>query len=119
MPALDLINIKATARVVDRFAGGEFRYSTQRLMTDASLKPYEFYKKLGEFISEKGLENRLDKIEDRFRVMYQYAVSIYEEINDTLKLQILMESLNRDLEMALPEESIKKFERKGWDIETW
>lgn len=119
MPALDLINIKATARVVDRFAGGEFRYSTQRLMTDASLKPYEFFKKLGEFISENGLGNRLGKTEDRFRVMYQYAVNIYEEINDTLKLQIMMESLNRDLENALPEESIKKFERKGWDIETW
>jgi len=49
--------------------------------------------------------------------MYSFATGMYDEMDDTLKLQILQEVIHEDMETALNEDLLKKFERKGWDIE--
>ncbi|MBQ0018275.1 MAG: DUF4080 domain-containing protein [Clostridiales bacterium] len=119
MPAIELIEIKSLSKVVRAFSGNEFKLSIPRLMTDTSMKPYEFFRKLSEYIFDNNLTSKLLSVESKYRIIYAFAVSLYEEINDSLKLQIFAETLHQDLENNLSSDAVRKFERRGWELETW
>lgn len=117
--ALDMIKLKDMAAVVDIYSGhGGFDESIQRMMMDCDMKPYDFFKRLAEFITHNGYKKNLRKQSDLYRILYAYATEIYDELNDTIKLQILMNIIHSDLEKALPEDAVKKFEKKGWNLES-
>ncbi|MBQ0004739.1 MAG: DUF4080 domain-containing protein [Clostridiales bacterium] len=116
--AIDMIRIKSIAKIVDLYIGnGGFEQSLQRMMTDTGMKAYDFFARLADFIRVSGYEKKLGKTEHLYRILYAFATNIYDEMNDTLKLQIIMEVIHSDLENSLSEESVKKFERKGWVLE--
>ncbi len=116
--ALDMIRIKSIGKIIDLYIGeGGFEQSIPRLLADTGIKPYDFFARFTDFIRVSGYEKRLNKREHLYRVLYAYATNIYDELNDTLKLQIIMEVIHSDLERNLSEDAVKKFERKGWAIE--
>ena len=117
MPATDLIRIKSLAYIVSRYIGDGFKQSIPRIMTDAGLKPYDLFSRLTDYIYSNGLESKMNRPENLYRIMYGFAVGVYDDVNDTLKLQLLMDILHDDMENNLPEETVKRFEKKGWDIE--
>jgi len=117
LPAPELIQIKTIAGIVDKYVGEEFNEAISKLMTDTALKPYDFFYRLTNFIYDRGLNRKMDKKENLYRILYVFAESLYDEAGETLKLQILMELLHDELEKNVSEDAVKKFERKGWDIE--
>lgn len=117
MNALELIRIKRVAAVADIYIGqGGFATSIPRLLTDTGIKPFDLFDGLTSFISENGYDDRLGRIEDRYRILFAYATSLYDEAGDTLKSQIMMDILHAELEKCIGPEDIKKFEKKGWTI---
>ncbi|HHW95122.1 MAG TPA: DUF4080 domain-containing protein [Mogibacterium sp.] len=118
MPATDMINVKMIANIVDKYIGeGGFRDSIPRILNDTGVKPYELFDKLANYIYNKGWENKLNKKENLYRILYDFADNFYDEDSDPLKLDILQRILHSELESMISEEEIKCFERKGWSIE--
>ena len=117
MPAPDLIKIKTIAAVSEKYINPNFATAIARIMNDTGMKPYELFTQLTEYIYKGKLTGKLAKKENQFRILYNFAVGLYDDLNDTLKLQILMEILHEELENCVSAEAVKKFERKGWDIE--
>ena len=117
MPAPDLIKIKTLSGIAEKYINENFITSISRMLNDTGLKPYDFFKDFSDFILTKKLGRKTNKLENRFRILYAFAEDLYDDLNDTLKLQILMEIIHEDLENALSPEAVKKFERKGWEIE--
>lgn len=116
--ALNMIRIKSIAKIVELYAGtGGFEESIKRMLADSGMKPYDFFSRLTDFIRVSGYEKKLSKKEHQYRVLYAFATNIYDELNDTLKLQMIMEVIHYDLENNLSQEAVKKFERKGWNLE--
>ena len=117
MPAPDLIKIKTVAAVSEYYIGSGFEGSIQRMLNDTGLKPYELFEKLADYIYDNGYENKMSKTENLYRLLYGFGEVLYDEFNDTLKLQIFSEILHEDMERNLSPDAVKKFERKGWFIE--
>ncbi|MBQ0040830.1 MAG: DUF4080 domain-containing protein [Clostridiales bacterium] len=115
--ATDLIKIKTLAKVAGTFINDNFKLSLARILNDTGMKPYNLFIKLTDYIYDNGLNVKMNKQENLYRIMYSFAITLYDDLNDTLKLQILAEVLHEDLENNLSEEAVKKFERKGWEIE--
>ncbi len=118
MPATDVIRIKQIADVVDRYiGGGGYKDSIPRILNDVGIKPYDLFEKLTKHIYDKGLENKLHKKENLCRIMYDFANEIYDEDLDPVKIEVLQKILHSELENEISEEDIKRFERKGWELE--
>ena len=117
MPASSLINIRAIARLTSIYVNDEFNSSIAKILTDTGLKPYEMFSVFSEFLFNNKLDGKLVKKENQFRVLYKFASTLYEDFDDPLKLQIFKEVLHGDLEKTIPPDAVKKFERKGWEIE--
>lgn len=115
MNALELLDIRRVAKIADVFASKGFGTSIPRLLTDTGLKPYDLFEKLTTFIYNHGYERKLDSIEARYRIVYAFATGIYDELNETLKIQIMMDILHAELEDIIGDD-IRKFEKKGWAI---
>ena len=118
LPASSLINIRSIAKLTSIYVNDEFNASIAKILTDTGMKPFEFFAVFAEFIFNEKLESKLLKKENQFRVLYKLATSLYEDFDDPLKLQICKEVLHSDLEKAIPPDAVKKFERKGWEIES-
>ena len=114
--APDYIRIRDIANLIEAYSCGGFNDSVQTLMHDTGYKPYDFFAKLAEFISANGYEKQLRKKENLYRVLYAFAANTYDELNDTLRMQIFAEALHSDFEGSFPEETVKKFDRKGWEL---
>ena len=114
--APDYIRIRDIANLIEAYSFGGFNDSVQTLMHDTGYKPYDFFAKLAEFISANGYEKQLRKKENLYRVLYAFASNTYDELNDTLRMQIFAEALHSDFEGSFPEETVKKFDRKGWEL---
>lgn len=118
MNAQDLIRIRKVARVVDAFIGdGGFKASIPRILTDTSLRPYEFFSKLTDYIAEQQSDVKLNKKENLARILFAFAHDLYQDFEDDFKFQVLTDAIHADLENVVTEDAIIKFERKGWDFE--
>lgn len=118
MSASTLINIRSISRLTSIYVSSDFNASVSKILTDTGLKPYDMFVKFAEFMFATKLDAKLNKKENQFRVLYKFAANLYEDFDDPLKLQICREVMQRDLEKALPPDAVKKFERKGWEIES-
>lgn len=117
MPAPDLLRIRQIARVVEAYIGdGGFKASIPRLLSDTGMRPYDFFGRMTDFISENELSGKLNKKENLARIMRAFAGRAYEAFEDDLKLEVLTGAIHADLEKLVSEEDIIKFERDGWEI---
>ncbi len=117
MPAGDLLRIRQIARVSDAYIGdGGFKASVPRILSDTGMRPYDFFGRLTDFIAENGWQDKLRKPENLARIMRAFAERSYEAFDDDLKLEVLTGAIHADLESAVPEEDIIRFDRDGWDM---
>ncbi len=117
MPAADLIRIRSVARVIDVFIGeGGFKASVPRILSDLSMRPYDLFGKLCDYIHLNELTGKINKPENAARILYAYAKEAYGMFDDDLKFDVLTGAIHADLEAMVPEEAIIRFERDGWDI---
>ena len=117
MPAADLIRIRSVARVIDAFIGeGGFKASVPRILSDLSMRPYDLFSKLCDYIHLNDLAGKMNKPENAARILYAYAKEAYGMFDDDLKFDVLTGAIHADLEAMVPEEAIIRFERDGWDI---
>ena len=118
MHAPDMIRIRGVMKVMDVYLkDGGFTKSLDRILSDTGIKPYDMFKKLSQYIYDNNLKGKMHKKENLYRILYAFAIGLYDELNDTLKLQMLMDVIHSDLERNLSSDAVKKFERKGWEIE--
>lgn len=117
MPATDLIKIRSISRISRLFINDNFAQSIPRMLNDTGMRPYELFDKLTDYIYTNRLTDKLNKIENLYRILYGFAVSTYDDVIDTLKLQMMIETIHDDLENSQPLELVKRFEKKGWEIE--
>lgn len=117
MNALEITDIRQIANISELYIGDKgYETSITRLLTDTGLKPFDLFEKLTKYIYENGYEFKLGKIENRYRILFAFATKLYDEMNDTLKIQIFNDILHAELENRISSDAIKKFEKKGWMI---
>ena len=68
------------------------------------------------FITFNDLGGKLRKQENQARILYEYAAGLYDELSDSVKLDILRDVIYADLSDQISEEAIRKFDRKGWEL---
>ena len=118
MTSDELLHVRAVARTVESFIGdGGFRKSIPRVLNDTGLKPYDLFSRLTGYISKKGLAGKTRKKEHLARILYAYTGSLYDDLADPVKHEILKDVIYADLEAMIGEDAMKKFDKKGWDID--
>lgn len=117
LSATEMIKIKTLAKVTKVFVNDNFKQAIPRILNDTGMKPYTLFSKLTDFIYARHLDGKMNKLENLYRILYRYASAIYDDYSDSLKLQILKEVLHDDMEHNMSTEEVKKFEKRGWEIE--
>ena len=117
MTSEELLRVRRIARTVECYIGdGGFRRSIPRMLTDTGIKPYELFRSLTKYIVKNDLSGKLRKQENQARILYEYAGGLYDELADSVKLDILRDVIYADLSEQISEEAIRKFDRKGWEL---
>lgn len=117
MSSEELLKLRKFARTVESYIGkGAFKQSMPRILNDTGIKPFELFMGLSAFISRNGLIEKTRKKENLARILYAFAENLYDELGDGVKLDILKEVIYSDLEQIVSEDTIKKFDKKGWKI---
>ena len=96
---------------------GGFKKSIPRILNDTGLKPYDLFSRLTGYITKNGLAGKTRKNEHLARILYAYTDGLYEDLADSVKHEILKDVIYADLETMIGEEAMKKFDRKGWDLD--
>ena len=118
MTAEELLKIRKTARTVESYIGdGGFKKSIPRILNDTGLKPYDFFTRLSAFIDRNEFGNKTRKTEHLARILFAFADDLYDDLADPVKLDVLKDVIYDDLEHMVSEEAIKKFDKKGWDLD--
>ena len=118
MTSDELLRIRAIARTVERYIGdGGFKKTFPRILNDTGIKPYELFSRLTGYIAKNGLSGKTRKKEHLARILYAYTGSLYEELADQVKHEILKDVIYADLEAMVGEDAMKKFDRKGWETD--
>lgn len=117
MSSDELLRIRGIARTVEAYVGdGGFAGSMPRILNDTGIKPYELFRGLTKYIVKHEFTGKMRKKENLARILYAYASGLYDELADPVKLDILRDVIYSDLSAAVSEESIKKFDKKGWEL---
>ena len=118
MTSDELLRIRAIARTVESYIGdGGFKKSVPRILNDTGLKPYDLFARLTSYIKKNDLAGKTRKKEHLARILYAYTDSLYADLADSVKHEILKDVIYADLEVLIGEEAMKKFDRKGWVLD--
>ena len=103
---------------MESFIGdGGFKKSIPRILNDTGIKPYDLFSRLSAYITKNGLTGKTRKKEHLARILLAFAGGLYDDLADPVKLDILKEVIYADLETMISEDAIKKFDKKGWDLD--
>lgn len=117
MSSEELLRVRRIAKTVECYVGdGGFRRSMPRILNDTGIKPYDLFRSLTKYIVNNDLSGKLRKPENQARILYEYAAGLYDELADSVKLDILRDVIYADLSEQISEEAIRKFDRKGWEM---
>lgn len=115
MSSTDILKLKMVETVLNLYHNkGGFEKTLPYLIKEVSRTPFGFYQKLADFYYSHGYQHRSHKKEDLYRILMAFAKSCAENENleeGTLTL------LNEDLENNMNFDAVKKFKKKGWEIE--
>ena len=112
----ELVRLKMIEHVLDLYANkGGFTQSLRYLCEASSATAFRFYEKLSAFFYEEGYQHRSHKKEDLYRILYRFALSLEEDFPGiSEKTKVL---LSADLEVTMNFDAVKKFHKKGWEIQ--
>ena len=118
MNAEELLRIRGIARTAESFIGdGGFKKSIPRILNDTGIKPYDMFSRLSSYITKKEFGGKMRKKEHLARILFAFAGDLYDDLSDPVKLDILKDVIYADLENMVSEDAIKKFDKKGWNID--
>ena len=118
MSSDELLRIRALGRTVESYIGdGGFKKSIPRVLNDTGLKPYDLFSRLTSYIAKNDLAGKTRKKEHLARILFAFTDALYEDLADSVKHEILKDVIYADLETMIGEDAMKKFDRKGWDLD--
>lgn len=118
MSAHDIIRIRTVSRVVEAFIGdGSFDTAFPQIIKDLSIKPFDLMSKLTDYIYSQGLAGRLNSKDNLARILFAFARDLYQDAGCESGFDALTEAIHNDLEKAVPEDELRKFEMKGWEFQ--
>ena len=118
MTADELLRIRAIGRIAESYIGdGGFKKSIPRILNDTGLKPYDLFSRLTSYITKNDFAGKTRKKEHLARILYAYTDGLYVDLADSVKHEILKDVIYADLETMIGEDAMKKFDRKGWDLD--
>lgn len=118
MTSDELLRIRAISRTVESYIGdGGFKKSIPRILNDTGIKPYDLFSRLTGYITKNGLAGKTRKKEHLARILYAYTGSLYDDLADSVKHEILKDIIYADLNTMVSEDAMKKFDRKGWELD--
>lgn len=113
--SMQLVKLKMIENVLELYDNkGGFENTLSYLMPVVSETPFDFYEQFSAFFYENGFQHRSHKKEDLYRIMLKFAntkENDYEGI--ALKTK---ELLSEDLENTMNFDAVKKFHKKGWEV---
>lgn len=106
----ELCRLKQIEHVLSLYHNREgFRNSLIYAIDTYAETPFDFYQDFALFFYEKGYQLRSHKKEDLYRIFYAYT---HDKGADP-EMDRLLES---DLEASMNFDAVKKFKRKGWQL---
>ena len=109
--ATELCRLKRIEEVLDLYNNrGGFKASLKRAIASMGETAFDFYEKFAEFFYRNGFQHRSHKKEDLYRIFYAFGMEA--ELGD--ELAVLLE---QDLVETMNFDAVKKFRRKGWEIQ--
>ncbi len=120
LSAQELVRLKMIEHVLDLYANkGGFSQALAFLCTAAAETAFQFYETLSAWFYEKGYQHRSHKKEDLYRILYAFAKEM--EQHAAVKTPDLSagvkELLAADLAETMNFDAVKKFHKKGWNME--
>ena len=111
-----LIRLKKIENLLDLYYNrGGFRRTLEFATESSAETPFDFFEELADYYYLKGFQHKSHKKEDLYRIFYLYAgwkERFVPEIREKIKALLI-----EDMQNTLNPEAIKKFERKGWEIQ--
>ncbi len=116
MSSVDLIKLKMIENVLDLYYNkGGFGSTIDYLEGVIGKSPFNFYEQLADFYYSNGFQDRSHKKENLYRILYKFSLTKDKEGTElSEKAKHLLE---KDLEENMNFDAVKKFHKKGWDIE--
>ncbi len=114
--AKELVRLHQIENVLDLYYNrGGFTQSLIYMVEKAG-NPFSFYEEFADYYYYKGFQHVYHKKEDLYRILYSFALENpkYQEA-DIYSLQI-QELLHKDMENTLNFDAVKKFDKRGWEL---
>ena len=86
------------------------------MLNDTGLKPYDLFSRLSAYINRNDLQGKTSKKEQLARILFAFAGDLYDDLADSVRLDILKDVIYADLSLLVSEEAMRKFDKKGWEI---
>jgi hypothetical protein len=117
LSSAEMLRLRGVAKTVESYVGdGGFANSIPRILNDTGLKPYELFRSLTSYIMRNELGGKMRKKENLARILYKFSCGLYDELSDPVKLDILKDVIYTDLAKLVPEDAMRKFDKKGWEL---
>lgn len=113
--ALELARLKMIEHVLSLYANkGGFKKSLAILQEETAGSAFAFFERFADFFYEAGFQHRSHKKEDLYRILMKYALSFEGEKEGIC--EACRKLLEEDLADTMNPEAVKKFYKKGWEI---
>lgn len=114
----DILVLKDIEHVLDLFYNkGGFKNTLEYGIKAFSETPFDFYRELARFFHDEGLQHRAHAKEALYRIMYRFALEQDEDFPGMG--QQMKELLREDMAKYLNPETVKRFDKKGWESKDW
>lgn len=107
--AYEIAKLKMIENILDIYCNkGGYETSLEAIIKHYK-RPFEFFEEFSAYYYKKGFQNRSHKKEDQYRILNNFVV-------DELKIPEITKDITKDLEVTMNFDAVKKFFRKGWQI---
>ncbi|MEF9922916.1 MAG: DUF4080 domain-containing protein, partial [Anaerovoracaceae bacterium] len=118
MTSVEMIKLKMIETVLDLYYNkGGFGKTLSFVEPTVAKTPFNFYEQLADFFYSHGFQHKSHKKEDLYRIMRKFIESREDEIKVDGLLDMATELLSQDLEETMNFDAVKKFNKKGWEIQ--
>ena len=111
--AKELARLKMIEKVLDLYYNrGGFTWSIEFIERSISNSSFDFYEMLADFYYMKGFQKQSHSKEDIYRILYAFVC----ENEDRLPAGEAKHLIEEDLIRTMNPDAVKKFKKKGWEL---
>ncbi|QIB70079.1 B12-binding domain-containing radical SAM protein [Aminipila butyrica] len=116
MSAEGMARLKMVEHLLDLYYNrGGFQKTLEYAIQHLQVTAFDFYEELAYFFYLKGYQHRSHKKEDLYRIFYEYAC--WKDRSLPGVAADIQELLTADMQRTLNPDAVKKFNKKGWNID--